>query len=50
MATTADVSVKDLSTVREEACRLDTRLAEVTIAPIDAPPQDIARARRPEDA
>ena len=44
------VSIDQLCSSREEACRLDPRLAEVTIAPVKALPENVKRARRPEPA
>lgn len=44
------LSMADLSSAREDACRMDPRLAEVTIAPLDKMPDDIAKARQPENA
>jgi cation diffusion facilitator family transporter len=44
------VSVSDLSSTGERACKLDPRLAEVTIAPVSEIPEDVARARRSEQA
>lgn len=48
--TSRQLSVDDLSNAREQACRIDPRLAEVTIAPVNALPEDVARARQAEDA
>jgi cation diffusion facilitator family transporter len=44
------VSVEQLSEIGARACSLDPRLAEVTIAPVAALPDDVARAPQPEDA
>jgi hypothetical protein len=42
--------VEDLSKAGELACKIDPRLADVTIAPVKAIPRDVERAREPEDA
>jgi divalent metal cation (Fe/Co/Zn/Cd) transporter len=43
------VSVEEISRTGELACGLDSRLADVTIAPVSELPHDVARAREPED-
>jgi cation diffusion facilitator family transporter len=45
-----EVSVEEISRVGELACGLDPRLADVTIAPVKQMPEDVARARQPENA
>jgi cation diffusion facilitator family transporter len=44
------LSVEEVSRAGKLACRVDPRLADVTIAPVKEMPEDIARARQPEDA
>jgi divalent metal cation (Fe/Co/Zn/Cd) transporter len=44
----AQVWVEDVSKAGEEACRVDPRLADVTIAPVSAFPDDVAKARQQE--
>jgi cation diffusion facilitator family transporter len=44
------VSVEEVSRTGELACDVDPRLANVTIAPVTALPEDVARAREPESA
>jgi cation diffusion facilitator family transporter len=44
------LSVEQVSKAGEEACGLDPRLADVTIAPVSAMPEDVAKARQPEEA
>jgi cation diffusion facilitator family transporter len=44
------LSVDEVSRTGELACRLDPRLSDVTIAPVKALPEDVARARQPEEA
>ena len=44
------LSVDEVSKAGELACRVDPRLADVTIAPVKAMPADVARARQPEEA
>jgi hypothetical protein len=44
------LSVDEVSKAGELACRIDPRLADVTVAPVKAMPEDVARARQPEDA
>jgi divalent metal cation (Fe/Co/Zn/Cd) transporter len=48
--TSDQVLVEDLSKAGELACKIDPRLADVTIAPVKAIPRDVERAREPEDA
>ena len=43
-APTVDVTL--LSGVSEQACDLDPRLSEVTIAPVKDLPEDVAKARQ----
>jgi len=43
-----ELAVRQISNTGRRACAIDPRLAEVTIAPVDRLPQDVARARRPE--
>jgi hypothetical protein len=45
-----EVSVEEISRVGKLACKLDPRLADVTIAPVKQMPEDVALARQPEDA
>lgn len=44
------VSVEDVSRAGELACRIDPRLADVTIAPVKVLPDDVVRARQRESA
>jgi cation diffusion facilitator family transporter len=44
----ANVSVDEVSKAGELACKIDPRLADVTIAPVKAIPEDIAKAREPQ--
>jgi cation diffusion facilitator family transporter len=44
------VSVEEVSRTGALACKVDPRLADVTIAPVAALPDDVAKARQPEDA
>jgi len=44
----AQLSVEDVSKAGKQACDLDPRLADVTIAPVVAMPDDVARAREHE--
>jgi cation diffusion facilitator family transporter len=44
------VSVEEVSRTGKLACRVDPRLADVTIAPVKELPEDVARARQSEDA
>lgn len=44
------VDVAEISRIGELACKLDPRLADVTIAPVKALPEDVAKARQPEKA
>lgn len=44
------LSVEEVSHAGALACELDPRLADVTIAPVKAMPDDVARARDPEPA
>jgi cation diffusion facilitator family transporter len=44
------VSVEEVSRTGAQACKLDPRLADVTIAPVVAFPEDVARARQREVA
>ena len=48
--TTDQVSVEEVSRVGVLACRVDPRLAEVTIAPVKQLPKDVAKARQPTEA
>src|SRR5206468_6010782 len=43
------VSVDEVSRTGHLACQIDPRLADVTIAPVKALPEDVARARDPVD-
>jgi hypothetical protein len=44
------VSVEEISGAAKLACELDPRLSEVTIAPLRKLPEDVEKARCPEDA
>jgi divalent metal cation (Fe/Co/Zn/Cd) transporter len=44
------ISVDQVSKTGVLACQLDPRLAEVSIAPVKALPDDVAKARQPEEA
>jgi cation diffusion facilitator family transporter len=44
------LSVEEVSRTGELACKVDARLADVTIAPVKALPEDVAKARQPADA
>jgi divalent metal cation (Fe/Co/Zn/Cd) transporter len=44
------VSVEEISRTGVLACGVDPRLADVTIAPVKSLPDDVARARHPEEA
>jgi cation diffusion facilitator family transporter len=44
------ISVDEVSRTGELVCKVDPRLAEVTIAPVRTLPEDVAKARQPEDA
>ena len=48
--TSDEVSVEEISRVGELACKLDPRLADVTIAPVKQMPEDVARARNSKEA
>ena len=45
-----EVSVEQVSRTGELACKVDPRLADVTIAPVKELPEDVARSRQPVDA
>jgi cation diffusion facilitator family transporter len=45
-----DISVDEVSRTGKLACDLDPRLADVTIAPVKAMPDDVAKAREPLEA
>jgi divalent metal cation (Fe/Co/Zn/Cd) transporter len=44
---TSELSVEAVSKASAEACKVDPRLADVTIAPVQQMPEDVARARQP---
>ena len=46
----AEISIDEVSRTGKLACDLDPRLADVTIAPVKAMPDDVAKAREPLDA
>jgi cation diffusion facilitator family transporter len=43
------VSVEEISRIGKLACKIDPRLADVTIAPVTTMPEDVARALQPEE-
>ena len=45
-----ELSVQQVSETGELACQVDPRLADVTIAPVKELPEDVAKARQPEEA
>jgi divalent metal cation (Fe/Co/Zn/Cd) transporter len=44
------LSIEEISRTGELACKIDPRLADVTIAPVKTLPDDVAKARQPENA
>jgi tetrahydromethanopterin S-methyltransferase subunit A len=44
------LSVEEVSRTGALACKIDPRLADVTIAPVKSLPEDVAKARQPEHA
>ena len=48
--TTDRISVAEVSRTGELACKIDPRLTEVTIAPVEELPNEVLRARAPEQA